>query len=131
VITTAQFEALAKRVEQLEILIGIRAPKVNGHTNGFEYTESFAKFWEAYPNKTAKGDAFKAWQKIKSRPAVEILLAAVEKQKSCSQWKRDSGQFIPHPSTWLNQRRWEDEAQLPLSNKSSVEDWNNYKPGSK
>ena len=22
-------------------------------------------------------------------------------------------QFIPHPSTWLNQRRWEDEIELP------------------
>jgi hypothetical protein len=27
------------------------------------------------------------------------------------QWRRDDGRFIPHPATWLNQRRWEDEAE--------------------
>jgi len=24
-------------------------------------------------------------------------------------WNRDGGRYIPHPSTWLNGRRWEDE----------------------
>jgi hypothetical protein len=30
-------------------------------------------------------------------------------QRQSAQWQRDDGQFIPHPSTWLNGRRWEDE----------------------
>lgn len=25
---------------------------------------------------------------------------------------KDNGQYIPYPSTWLNQRRWEDEEIL-------------------
>ena len=37
------------------------------------------------------------------------MLAAIEKQKQSAQWQDNGGQFIPHPSTWLNQRRWEDE----------------------
>ena len=32
----------------------------------------------------------------------------------CDQWNRDNGQFIPHPATWLNQRRWEDELTIQL-----------------
>ncbi|HEY5893183.1 MAG TPA: hypothetical protein VIT91_08135, partial [Chthoniobacterales bacterium] len=55
--------------------------------------------------------AQKAWkQTSKSRPGPGILVAAVEKQKASEQWQRDGGQFIPHPSTWLRQGRWLDEA---------------------
>jgi DNA replication protein DnaC len=34
----------------------------------------------------------------------------LEKQKVSTEWLKDGGQFIPHPATWLNGRRWEDEA---------------------
>ena len=37
------------------------------------------------------------------------MLKAIEKQKGSEQWTKDNGQYIPHPSTWLNQSRWEDE----------------------
>ena len=37
------------------------------------------------------------------------MLEAIEKHKASSQWQKDGGQFIPHPATWLNQERWEDE----------------------
>ena len=37
------------------------------------------------------------------------MIQAVEKQKQSTQWQRDGGQYIPHPATWLNQERWEDE----------------------
>ena len=41
------------------------------------------------------------------------MIRAVEAQKNTPQWVRDGGQYIPHPSTWLNQERWRDE--LPRS----------------
>jgi hypothetical protein len=37
------------------------------------------------------------------------MLRALEWQTACPDWTRDSGQYIPHAATWLNQRRWEDE----------------------
>ena len=70
----------------------------------------FDQFWSAYPRKEAKAKAKTAFEKIK--PDEELLLKmidAVEKQKKTDQWTRDGGQYIPHPATWLNQRRWEDE----------------------
>ena len=73
------------------------------------YSEDFALFWKAYPRRTGKGGAFRAWEKIKDRPAVEVLVAAVAAQKRSGQWRKQSGQFIPHPQTWLNGRRWEDD----------------------
>ena len=37
------------------------------------------------------------------------LIATVERARFSEQWTKDGGSFIPHPATWLNQRRWEDE----------------------
>jgi len=72
--------------------------------------DGFATFWAQYPKKVAKPQALKAWKKIK--PAGQLLaelMAALEKQNTNADWQKDGGQFIPHPATWLNGRRWEDE----------------------
>lgn len=70
----------------------------------------FEKFWSVYPRKVNKVGARKAFDRI--RPDESLLnriIAAVEKQKTSDQWTKDGGQFIPHPATWLNGHRWEDE----------------------
>jgi hypothetical protein len=62
----------------------------------------------------AKQNAQKAFDKI--NPDVDLLnviCAAVERWKKSEQWTHDGGQFIPHPATWLNQHRWEDEIPKP------------------
>lgn len=69
--------------------------------------DGFTTFWEKYPRKVGKSEAGKAWQKLK--PPLDIVLKSIEAHKQTDQWSKDNGQFIPHPSTWLNQKRWEDE----------------------
>lgn len=71
------------------------------------YSVDFEKFWAAYPRKEGKGKAWESW--LKKKPPIEQVLATLEKYKRCDQWLKDNGQFIPHPATWLNQERWEDE----------------------
>lgn len=78
----------------------------------------FAKFWSSYPRKVGKGAAEKAWAKVTT--PLEEVLEAVEKQKLSDQWQKDSGRFIPHPATWLNQKRWEDECQFSSGNHKEV-----------
>lgn len=80
---------------------------------------AFETFWAAYPRHTNKATARKAWEKLRltSQEYTE-LLAAIEAQKQSPQWQRDDGQYIPHPSTWLNQRRWEDE--LPAAQQTTT-----------
>lgn len=70
--------------------------------------EDFDVFWEAYPKKVGKKAARKAFDKLRGVP-VETLLRALEEQKKSSQWTEDKGKYIPEPSKWLNQERWEDE----------------------
>lgn len=74
------------------------------------YTPSFATFWEAYPKKVGKGAAAQAFASVDV--PVEILLEAIDRQKTQESWKQDDGRYIPNPSTWLNQRRWEDEPMV-------------------
>ena len=76
--------------------------------------ERFEKFWAAYPKcrRTGKGAARKAFAKLKvTEELLDTMLKALERQKQSSQWNRDGGQYIPMPSTWLNQTRWEDDAE--------------------
>lgn len=67
------------------------------------------EFWEAYPKKVAKAAALKAWKKLKpDQELTNTILAAIEKQKQSDQWRKDNGQYIPNPATWLNGGRWEE-----------------------
>jgi hypothetical protein len=70
----------------------------------------FDMFWKAYPKKVGKGAAEKSFKKYKPDDSLlALMLEALGVQKQSDQWKRDDGQYIPNPSTWLNQKRWEDE----------------------
>ena len=77
-----------------------------------EQEQKFARFWTAYPRKVSKETARKAFERL--NPDDDLLAAmieAIERQKLSPQWQENGGQFIPHPATWLNGRRWEDEPQ--------------------
>lgn len=72
--------------------------------------DRFDLFWQAYPRKTGKAYAKKCFDKLKpSAELTERMIKAIEEQKRSLEWKRDNGQYIPNPSTWLNQGRWDDE----------------------
>ena len=74
----------------------------------------FARFWTAYPKKRAKGQAEKAWKRIKPSPElVEQICQAVGRAKTQDDWQKQNGQFVPYPATWLNAKGWEDELQTP------------------
>jgi hypothetical protein len=83
-------------------------PRKRGGASG---PDGFDDFWALYPRKENKAKAAQAFARI--RPDADMLsaiLAALCKQAASEQWTRDGGQFIPHPTTWLNGRRWEDQA---------------------
>mgnify|MGYP003669293305 FL=1 len=65
---------------------------------------NFNKFWSLYPKKTGKQKCLSLW--TKKKPPIEIVMKAVAWQQRSEQWKKG---FIPNPSTWLNEGRWEDE----------------------
>ena len=92
----------------------------------------FSKFWSVYPNKKAKGAAEKAWAKAKPDQLLfERIIQAVMKQRASEDWLKDGGKFIPHPASWLNAKRWDDEikAITGLSKTSGFSGQRNYEEG--
>ena len=77
-----------------------------------EPSSDFLLFWDTYPRKEAKPKAWKAWRKA-NLPAIEVILNSIRKQRESAQWKKEEGQFIPMPATWISNRRWEDMVEVP------------------
>ncbi|MED5492695.1 MAG: phage replication protein [Pseudomonadota bacterium] len=74
--------------------------------------ELFAKFYRLYPNKKGKANALKAWKKLKlTDDLINQIFDGLGRYCVSADWLKDGGQFVPHPATWLNGRRWEDEVQ--------------------
>ena len=67
--------------------------------------------YERYPRKIGKGAAIKAIiSALKGGVDPNVLGAAViAYAKAYNTWPLEDKQYAPHPATWFNQRRWEDD----------------------
>lgn len=83
-------------------------PDVNIPPTSHKGDDAFDALWTQYPKRVGKPAALKAWRSLHVT-ALDIprIMDGLAAHKRSEQWQRDSGQYIPHPSTWLNQRRWE------------------------
>ena len=73
-------------------------------------TTRFNDFWSAWPSskrKVARAECEKKWVKHDLDMVADIIIANVTKLKKTEQWL---GGFDPAPLTYINQRRWEDDA---------------------
>lgn len=77
--------------------------------SGVVIEDPFDTFWREYPRKVGKGDARKKFAKALTKTSFDNIMAALRRVKASAQWTKDGGQFVPHPATWLNQERWDDE----------------------
>lgn len=70
----------------------------------------FNLFWSAYPRLVAKQEARRAFAKLNpDDKLLDTILKDIEARKKTDAWKKNGGQFVPHPATYLRGRRWEDE----------------------
>lgn len=72
----------------------------------------FEIFWKEYPNHTSKKAACAEWRKHKSKPPIETIMSALNKQKRAKEQLRQTGQFVsewPDPQRWIKNDRWDDE----------------------
>ena len=77
---------------------------INGHAAmATSFSSSFEDFWKKYPKKVKKQKAWKIWVSLKADRLLPNILEDLDKRK----WNGDK--YTPHPSTYLNDRRWEDE----------------------
>lgn len=83
--------------------------KENTKRDSIVYSDDFLKFWKVYPKKDNKIAAFKAWKALKPDAALVDAIVADITNRRRTTWKDKDVQYIPNGSTYLNQRRWEDE----------------------
>lgn len=109
---------------QTKLRVGTRQPRVGTGANldvhpqvgregkgkeGLDNASAFAQFYEAYPNKSGKKTAQTAFEKARIED-LSVLLSDIAIRSQSREWLKNEGEFIPMPSTYLNQRRWEDGA---------------------
>ena len=118
-------------------------PKANGKQNGTEKEEekeeekekeieiegekekkqpaikegrSFTLFWDDYPNKIDRNDAWEAWKTLNpDAETVGKIKAGLDAWKRSSSWLDDCGRYIPSAAKWLTKRRWECPPSAPAS----------------
>lgn len=76
----------------------------------------FDEFWDAYPKKKSKDAARRAFEKLvksRSAPTITRLIDSVKAHEQTPDWKKDGGQFIPYPATYLNAGAYDDVLQPP------------------
>ena len=72
--------------------------------------DEFVEWYAAYPRKTARKAAERAYKAARRSGATQDeLLAGLERSKRSWAVEGRSKDKLPYPATWLNQGRWEDE----------------------
>jgi hypothetical protein len=95
---------------------------------GSDADPDFAAFWDAYPRKTAKTPARKAWRTaVRSRKSdPKDIIRGAERYRDDPRRNPSDLSFTAHPATWLNAERWLDysasTASQPRRNRGFWED---------
>jgi uncharacterized protein YdaU (DUF1376 family) len=87
--------------------------KIQIQNKNINTSSKFDEFWNAWPSskrKVAKAECQKKWAKAGLDSVAEAIVLHVNAIKGTEQWT--SG-FEPAPLTYINQRRWEDDAGTP------------------
>lgn len=85
---------------------------LNNTNNNTNNIYSFQEFYDDYGKKVSRSAAERAFSKLKEEDLKKI-------KEVLPQWKKQyvkEKDYQPHPSTWLNQRRWEDDLKIDNKN---------------
>lgn len=80
--------------------------------NELEIENLFESFWKVYPRKIAKKKAMTTWKNVcKNKDTYNKIIKALTTQIVANKWNKDI-KYCPHPTTWLNQERWNDDVEV-------------------
>jgi hypothetical protein len=95
----------------------------NTFNNTVNNKDYFSQFWDFYPRKAGKESARKAWGKLQPNEELMALIANnIQERIDKGEWRKDNKSYILHASTFLNQKRWEDEVLEKQHEKSKSTD---------
>ena len=77
--------------------------------NAATFALEFQEWYSTYPKRVGKDRAMKAYKSARKKASKETLLAGA--RAAVKEFSTREKRFIPHPATWLNDGRWDDESQ--------------------
>lgn len=83
--------------------------------------QDFDKLWNEYGKKVGKAPALRSWKRLSKKErnlVTEHIVKYLENHRTADKLK-----FLPHLSTYLNQRRWEEELPYESETKDSDKGW--------
>jgi hypothetical protein len=88
--------------------------------------QDFEEWYVAYPRHVGKGAAREKYRVARKKGVtVETLLAGAKAARK--KYANTEQRYIPNPSTWLNQERWDDEEPSKTTRVMSDEERNAYR----
>ena len=93
---------------QLGDKLVFRKEEKKSRTQKITTWDDFHDFYRLYPHKKGKENARVMWSRLTEK---ERELAHAWLIRYIAYWKQKAieKQFLPHPATWLHQKRWEDD----------------------
>ncbi|MFT4125096.1 MAG: hypothetical protein QM662_02545 [Gordonia sp. (in: high G+C Gram-positive bacteria)] len=96
-------ESLSENVAETETETYKRTPSSTASME--RYPAVFEQWWSVYPRKVGKGAAAKAFAKVD----IDIDRLMDVTRRYAESVQDSEARFIPHPATWLNQSRFDDD----------------------
>lgn len=96
--------------------------------------DKFEEFWELYPRKVSKAKAKVSYTNSLKKTTSDVILNGLKNYINEIKEKKTEEKYIAHPTTWLNQERWNDEysqknfSSSPISSAKQQDSEEEYKP---
>lgn len=90
-------------------------PKKARRRKGWKQTadhkpDIFESFWSSYPRKDGRQETIAAWDKLApDDETIAAMARGLKAAKKSEKWTKDNGWYIEYASTWINNRRWENQ----------------------
>jgi len=88
----------------------------NTSTSTVRTTTRFSQFYARYPKHVRRVKAERAWLKTNAESDTDLwlkIMAGLHRWMKLWDAERRESKYIPHAATFLNERQWEDECELP------------------
>jgi hypothetical protein len=79
------------------------------HNKCGDEPKGFTRFWELWPKhkrKVNRAGCLRHWQAANLESMTEGIISSLARWKASEDWRKQDGQFVPLPLTWLHQSRW-------------------------
>jgi len=104
-------DKVAKRVRAIATRLEVKAPA--------QMSGAFQVWYDLYPRKIDKPAAWRAWVSRGCEDSPHLVVAGLRRWLPV--YAKLEAEKIPHPSTWLNGRRWEDQPEKAIAPRPTTE----------